>query len=247
MIAVVTGGGSGIGRASALALAGDGWTVVIAGRRRETLDGVVAESGSLSGEVVAITADVGVEADVVGLIDEVERRYGRLDLLFNNAGIGAPATDFDAIDLATWEEVLRVSVTGSFLAAREAFRLMRAQDPQGGRIINNGSISAHSPRPRSAPYTVAKHAISGLTKQLQLDGRPYGIACSQIDIGNAATAMGGRAADGAAQADGTVRPEPVMDVAETGRAVLFMAGLPVGTNVPTMTIMATAMPFVGRG
>ncbi len=194
-----------------------------------------------------MVADVSVEADVRRLFDGVVDRFGRVDLLFNNAGTGAPATPFDELGLDTWDEVLAVTLTGSFLCAREAFRVMRTQDPQGGRIINNGSISAHAPRPLSAPYTVAKHGIAGLTKQLQLDGRPFGIACGQIDIGNAATSMGSGAAAGTLQADGSTRSEPTMDVAETGRAVAYMAGLPAGTNVPTLTVMPTAMPFVGRG
>lgn len=245
--AIVTGGGSGIGRAAALALAADGWSVVIAGRTLSSLDAVAADAEGLAGGVDAVAADVSVEDDVLRLFRETDRLHGRVDLLFNNAGLGAPATDLDTVDLDTWNEVLAVTVTGSFLCAREAFRAMRRQDPQGGRIINNGSISAYSPRPRSAPYTVAKHAVSGLTKQLQLDGRPFGIACSQLDIGNAATSMAAGAAGGAEQADGTVRPEPTMDVAETGRAVVYLADQPRGLNVPNLTIMPTSMPFVGRG
>lgn len=241
--AIVTGGGSGIGRSAALALAADGWTVVVAGRRAEPLDEVAAQSP----RIVPIVADVSVEADVRRLFDETVQRFGRLDLLFNNAGTGAPATQFDELTLDTWNAVLSVTLSGSFLCAREAFRIMRTQTPQGGRIINNGSISAHAPRPLSAPYTVAKHAVAGLTKQLQLDGRPFGIACGQIDIGNAATTMGSGAADGTLQADGSTRPEPTMDVAETGRAVAYMASMPAGTNVPNLTVMPTAMPFVGRG
>ncbi len=241
--AIVTGGGSGIGRAAALALAAAGWTVVVAGRRAEPLDEVAATAQ----RIVPVVADVTVEADVRRLFDTTVERFGRVDLLFNNAGTGAPPTSFDELTLETWDGVLAATLTGSFLCAREAFRVMRTQVPQGGRIINNGSISAHAPRPLSAPYTVAKHGISGLTKQLQLDGRPYGIACGQIDIGNAATSMGSGAADGTPQADGTTRSEPTMDVAETGRAVAYMAGLPAGTNVPNLTVMPTAMPFVGRG
>ncbi|PCN47638.1 3-oxoacyl-ACP reductase [Curtobacterium sp. 'Ferrero'] len=242
-IAIVTGGGSGIGRSAALALASDCWTVVVAGRRAEPLDEVAATAP----RIVPVVADVSVEADVRRLFDTAVDRFGRVDLLFNNAGTGAPPTPFDELTLDTWDEVLAATLTGSFLCAREAFRVMRTQTPPGGRIINNGSISAHAPRPLSAPYTVAKHGISGLTKQLQLDGRPFGIACGQIDIGNAATSMGSGAADGTLQADGTTRSEPTMDVAETGRAVAYMAGLPAGTNVPNLTVMPTAMPFVGRG
>jgi NAD(P)-dependent dehydrogenase (short-subunit alcohol dehydrogenase family) len=241
--AIVTGGGSGIGRAAALALADDGWDVVVAGRRAEPLD----EVASRSSRIVPVVADVSVEADVQRLFRETVERSGRLDLLVNNAGAGAPATPFDELTLDTWDAVLAVTITGSFLCAREAFRTMRHQDPQGGRIINNGSISAHAPRPLSAPYTVAKHAVTGLTKQLQLDGRPFGIACGQIDIGNAATSMGSGAADGTLQADGSTRSEPTMDVGETGRAIAWMADLPAGVNVPNLTIMPTAMPFVGRG
>lgn len=242
-IAVVTGGGSGIGRSAALALAEDGWHVVVAGRRAEPLEQVAAASSGVS----TVVADVSVEADVRRLFDTTVERHGRVDLLFANAGIGAPPTQLDELTLETWDAVIGTTLTGTFLCAREAFRVMRTQDLQGGRIIINGSISAHAPRPLSAPYTVAKHAVSGLTKQIQLDGRPFGIACAQLDIGNAATAMGGGAADGTLQADGSVRPEPTMDVGETGRAVRYLADLPAGVNVPTMTIMPTAMPFVGRG
>lgn len=242
-VAVVTGGGSGVGRAATLALADDGWTVVVAGRRADPLD----ETAALGTGIVPIVADVSDETAVRALFDETVERFGRIDLLVNNAGVGAPATQFDDLTLEVWDTVIATTLTGSFLCAREAFRVMRSQVPQGGRIINNGSISAHAPRPLSAPYTVAKHAVSGLTKQIQLDGRPFGIACGQIDIGNAATAMGAGAADGTMQADGSVRPEPTMDVRETGRAVRFMAELPVGVNVPNLTIMPTGMPFVGRG
>ncbi|RKR73563.1 SDR family oxidoreductase [Frondihabitans australicus] len=242
-VAVVTGGGSGIGRAAALELANDGWTVVIAGRRREALDEVAGESG----RILPLVADVTREDDVVRLFDETVRRFGRVDLLFNNAGAGAPPTDLDRISLETWQAVMDVTVTGSFLCAREAFRVMRAQTPQGGRIITNGSISAYAPRPLSAPYTVAKHAVSGLTKQIQLDGRPFGISGSQIDIGNAVTPMTAGSSAGSLQADGSVRVEPTIDVAETGRAVLYMANQLPGVNVANLTIMPPAMPLVGRG
>ena len=249
-IAIVTGGGSGIGAAVAHTLADDGWTVVVAGRRQEALDAVVAEragGADRPGRLDAIATDVSDEDSVRHLFDLTVQRYGRLDLLFNNAGTGAPAVDIDAHDLSTWNEVVGVNLTGAFLCTREAFGVMRRQDPQGGRIINNGSIAAHAPRPRSIAYTATKHAITGLTKSTALDGRPYDIACGQIDIGNAATDMGSGAASGTVQADGSVRPEPLMDVAEVGRAVRYMAGLPLGTNVATMTVMATKMPFVGRG
>jgi NAD(P)-dependent dehydrogenase (short-subunit alcohol dehydrogenase family) len=246
-IAVVTGGGSGIGAAVAHALAEDGWTVVIAGRRRDALETVAARGAELTGSLDVVPADVTDESGVRSLFAGTVDRYGRLDLLFNNAGVGAPAVDVDALTLADWNRVVAVNLTGSFLCAREAFRVMRGQQPQGGRIINNGSISAHAPRPRSIAYTATKHAITGLTKSIALDGRAFDIVCGQIDIGNAATDLAAGSASGTAQADGSVRPEPMMDVAEVGRAVRYMAGLPLDANVATMTVMATKMPFVGRG
>jgi NAD(P)-dependent dehydrogenase (short-subunit alcohol dehydrogenase family) len=246
-VAVVTGGGSGIGAAVAHALAAEGWTVVVAGRRRAALEEVVAAAHGLRGGLEAIPTDVTDEASVRSLFDETVQRHGRVDLLFNNAGIGAAAVDIDAIELDEWNKVIAVNLTGAFLCTREAFRVMRQQRPMGGRIINNGSISAHAPRPRSIAYTATKHAITGLTKSTALDGREFDIACGQIDIGNAGTDLMRGAASGAAQADGTVRPEPLMDVAEVGRAVSYMAGLPLDANVATMTVMATKMPFVGRG
>ncbi|MBV9673342.1 MAG: SDR family oxidoreductase [Verrucomicrobia bacterium] len=244
-IAVVTGGGSGIGSAVAHELADEGWTVVVAGRRREALETVVA-SGS-KGILDAIPTDVTDEASVRSLFDTTVQHYGRVDLLFNNAGIGAPVVDIDTLELEDWNRVLAVNLTGAFLCLREAFRVMRYQQPRGGRIINNGSISAHAPRPRSIAYTATKHAITGLTKSTALDGRAFDIACGQIDIGNAGTALGSGAASGVAQADGTVRSEPLMDVAEVGRAVRYMAGLPLDANVATITVMATKMPYIGRG
>jgi NAD(P)-dependent dehydrogenase (short-subunit alcohol dehydrogenase family) len=246
-IAVVTGGGSGIGAAVAHALAADGWTVVIAGRRREALEEVVAAAQGLSGGLDAIRTDVTDEVGVRRLFEETVRRHGRVDLLFNNAGIGAIAVDIDEVELDHWNRVVAVNLTGAFLCTREAFRVMRQQRPMGGRIINNGSISAHAPRPRSIAYTATKHAITGLTKSTALDGREFDIACGQIDIGNAATELMSGAASGAAQADGTVRPEPLMDVTAVGQAVCYMAGLPLDSNVATLTVMATKMPFVGRG
>jgi NAD(P)-dependent dehydrogenase (short-subunit alcohol dehydrogenase family) len=246
-IAVVTGGGTGIGAAAAHALAGDGWTVIVAGRRKDALDAVVTAGAELPGDLDAVPTDVTDEDSVRNLFDGAVERYGRVDLLFNNAGTGAPAVDLDQHDLATWNHVVAVNLTGSFLCTREAFRVMRAQQPQGGRIINNGSIAAHAPRPRQIAYTATKHAITGLTKSTSLDGRPFDIACGQIDIGNAATDMGSGAANGTVQADGSIRPEPLMDVTDVGRAVLYMAGLPLGTNVATLTVMATKMPFLGRG
>ena len=242
-IAVVTGGGSGIGAAVARELVGDGWTVVIAGRRRDALEAVAADSDKLD----PIPVDVSDEASVRNLFGRTVERHGRVDLLFNNAGMGAPAVEIDELGLDDWNRVVAVNLTGAFLCTREAFRVMRRQRPQGGRIINNGSISAHVPRPHSIAYTATKHAITGLTKATALDGRAFEIACGQIDIGNAATDMGGGAASGALQPDGNVRAEPVMDVAEVGRAVLYMAGLPLDANVATMTVMATKMPYIGRG
>jgi NAD(P)-dependent dehydrogenase (short-subunit alcohol dehydrogenase family) len=246
-IAVVTGAGSGIGAAVAHALAGDGWVVVLAGRRPEPLAAVAERGAGLPGLLDPVPADVTDEASVRALFDRTVRRHGRVDLLFNNAGTGAPAREPDAIPLAEWNAVVAVNLTGAFLCTREAFRVMRHQRPRGGRIINNGSISAHSPRPRSAAYTATKHAITGLTRSTSLDGRAYDIACGQIDIGNAATELTQAMADGVPQADGSVRPEPRMDVAHVARAVRYMAGLPLEANVATMTVMATKMPFTGRG
>jgi NAD(P)-dependent dehydrogenase (short-subunit alcohol dehydrogenase family) len=242
-VAVVTGGGSGIGAATARELAGDGWTVVIAGRRPGALDEVAAQIDRIE----PVPTDVTSEAGVRRLFDTVVARHGRVDLLFNNAGTSAPAVELDELPLDAWNQVVAVNLTGAFLCTREAFRVMRSQDPRGGRIINNGSISAHTPRPRSIAYAATKHAITGLTRSTALDGRPYDIACGQIDIGNAATAMGAGMAAGTMQADGSVRPEPVMDIAEAARAVRYMASLPLDANVLTMTVMATRMPYVGRG
>jgi NAD(P)-dependent dehydrogenase (short-subunit alcohol dehydrogenase family) len=246
-IAVVTGGGSGIGAAVGHALATDGWTVVLAGRRREALEAVAAGGAELAGELDVITTDVTEEDAVRRLFDGTVQRYGRVDLLFNNAGVFAPAVDLDTHSLEAWNAVVAVNLTGAFLCTREAFRVMRQQQPQGGRIINNGSVSAHAPRPRSIAYTATKHAITGLTKSTALDGRPFDIACGQIDIGNAATDMTSGWASGSAQPDGSVRLEPLMDVADVGRAVRYMASLPLDANVATMTVMATKMPFIGRG
>jgi NAD(P)-dependent dehydrogenase (short-subunit alcohol dehydrogenase family) len=244
-VAVVTGAGSGIGAAVARALAGEGWVVVLAGRRAEAL-AEVARSGPAD-RLEAVATDVTDEASVRALFDRAVERYGRVDLLFNNAGAGAPAREIDAIPLSEWQAVVAVNLTGAFLCTREAFRVMRHQDPRGGRIINNGSISAHAPRPLSIAYTATKHAVTGLTKATALDGRRYDIACGQIDIGNAATEMTERMANGVLQADGDSRPEPRMAVEDVARAVVYMAGLPLDANVATMTVMATKMPFVGRG
>jgi NAD(P)-dependent dehydrogenase (short-subunit alcohol dehydrogenase family) len=244
-VAIVTGGGSGIGTAAALALAGDGWTVVLAGRREGPLREVVAAHPDLA--LVAVPSDVTDEESVRALFATTVERHGRVDLLFNNAGMGGPPRELDEVPLDEWRAVVDLNLTGAFLCTREAFGIMRRQDPSGGRIINNGSISAHSPRPRSIAYTATKHAITGLTKSTALDGRPYGIACGQIDIGNAATDMTAAMSDGVPQADGSLRPEPRMAADDVGRAVAYMASLPLEANVATMTVMATAMPFVGRG
>ena len=246
-IAVVTGGGSGIGAAVALALAEDAWTVVLAGRHKETLDETVARGTALQGALEAIPTDVTDEASVRELFNAVVDSHGRVDLLFNNAGIGAPNVDIDALELDDWNKVVAVNLTGAFLCTREAFRVMRNQQPQGGRIINNGSISAHAPRPKSIAYTATKHAITGLTKSTSLDGRAFDIACGQIDIGNAATDLSTGWASAAAQADGSVKPEPLMDVGEVGRAVRYMASLPLDANVATLTVLPPKMPFIGRG
>ena len=246
-IAVVTGAGSGVGRAACLALAADGWSVVAAGRRREPLDDTVAQIQAAGGAGTAVAVDVADRDAVEELFSRVEADHGRLDLLFNNAGTGSSSVPFDEITLDDWQRVLNVNLTGSFLCAQRAVAMMKRQDPRGGRIINNGSISAQVPRPNSAPYTATKHAITGLTKSLSLDGRPFDITCGQIDIGNALTEMTGWMHQGAAQANGSMKPEPTMDVADVGRAVAYMASLPPDANVLTMTVMANGMPFVGRG
>jgi len=245
-VAIITGAGSGIGKATALAFLRDGYRVALAGRRREVLEAAARESGG--GERARVVpTDVADPQSVAALFAEVRQAFGRLDVLFNNAGTGAPAIPIDEITVAEWRKVVDVNLTGTFLCTQEAFRLMKAQDPRGGRIINNGSISAHAPRPRSAPYTSTKHAVTGLTKSTSLDGRPFDIACGQIDIGNALTEMTARMGKGVLQADGSVRPEPSFDVALVANAVLQMANLPLEANVQFMTIMATQMPFVGRG
>jgi NAD(P)-dependent dehydrogenase (short-subunit alcohol dehydrogenase family) len=244
-IALVTGAGTGIGRAVALALLGDGYTVILAGRRLEPLQAVAQESGT--DRAHPFSADISQPDAVDALFAMVTQRFGRLDVLFNNAGMSGPKVLFEDITFAQWQEVANVNFTGSFLCAQGAFRLMKAQSPQGGRIINNGSISAHAPRPNSAPYTSTKHAITGLTKSIALDGRKYNIACGQIDIGNAMTELAAPMAKGVPQANGQIAIEPMMDVQQVGDAVLHMANLPLTTNVQFMTIMATQMPFVGRG
>ena len=246
-IAVVTGAGTGIGRSCALALLGAGYGVALAGRRREQLEETVALAGPAGAQALAVPTDVSDPTSVDALFAATKQRFGRLDLLFNNAGVNVPDVAFEDLTVAQWTNVVAINLTGSFLCAQAAFRAMKEQTPQGGRIINNGSISAHAPRPNSAPYTSTKHAITGLTKSMSLDGRKYDIACGQIDIGNAATAMGGRMAKGVPQANGTVAVEAVMDVSEVARALLYMASLPPEANVQFLTVMATKMPFVGRG
>ncbi len=246
-VAMVTGAGSGIGRATALALLGEGYSVVLAGRRREALERTVAEAGPAGARALVVPADVTDPESVRALFEATKSAFGRLDLLFNNAGTGAPAVPLEDLTFDQWRRVVDVNLTGAFLCTQAAFRLMKAQDPRGGRIINNGSISAHTPRPNSAPYTATKHAITGLTKSTALDGRAHGIACGQIDIGNAATEMTARMKDGVLQATGATAVEPTMDVAHVARAVLYMAGLPLDANVLFLTVMATGMPFVGRG
>jgi NAD(P)-dependent dehydrogenase (short-subunit alcohol dehydrogenase family) len=244
-VAIVTGAGSGIGKSVALALLGDGYSVVFAGRRMETL--TEAASGAPRTRVLLVPTDVQDPASVRELFEKARKRFGRLDLLFNNAGVGAPAIPLEDLSLDQWRRVVDTNLTGPFLCTQEAFRLMKSQSPRGGRIINNGSISAYAPRPHSAPYTATKHAISGLTKATSLDGRRYDIACGQIDIGNAATEMTARMTQGVPQADGRLAVEPRMDVQCVADAVLMMASLPLDANIHSMTILATKMPFVGRG
>ena len=247
-IALVTGGGSGIGRSAALALQGDGWNVAVAGRRKAELDKTVAMAKPGGGRMVAIAADVGKPEDVRRLFAEVRTAFGgRLDFLFNNAGAGAPPVPMEELSYEQWRAVVDVNLTGSFLCAQEAIKIMKGQSPKGGRIVNNGSISAHTPRPNSSPYTSTKHAITGLTKCIALDGRKHDIACGQLDIGNADTAMGGRMKAGVPQAHGAIAPEPVMDVEHCGSAIRYMASLPLEANVLFMNIKATKMPFEGRG
>jgi len=244
-VAVVTGAGSGIGRAVARELAASGWAVALAGRREEALRGTA--DGLPDAAVAVIPTDVTRPEAVDALFAAVGARFGRVDLLFNNAGMGAPAVPVDELTYEQWRAVVDVNLTGAFLCAQAAFRTMRAQRPQGGRIINNGSISAHAPRPLSVAYTATKHAVTGLTKSLSLDGRPYRIACGQIDIGNAATEMTERMAAGTLQADGRLMTEPRMDVADVARTVAHMAALPLESNVQFATVMATTMPYIGRG
>jgi NAD(P)-dependent dehydrogenase (short-subunit alcohol dehydrogenase family) len=246
-VAVVTGAGSGIGRAAALALAGGGFDVAVIGRRREPLDAVASEIERAGSKALVLPADVTDEEAIDRVFAAIVQARQRVDVLFNNAGVGVPGLPIDQIPVADWRRGIDVNLTGMFICTRAAFRIMKEQSPRGGRIINNGSISAHAPRPNSATYTAAKHAVTGLTRSTALDGRAHDIACGQIDIGNAATAMTARMSEGVLQADGSVATEPLMDVALVGQAVLQMASLPLSANIQFMTIMATTMPFIGRG
>ena len=246
-VAVVTGAGTGIGKHSALALLEEGYAVILAGRRKEPLEETAAEAKSAAARALVVPTDVGDPAAVRALFARTTEAFGRLDLLFNNAGIGAPPAPLEDLTYEQWKAVVDVNLTGAFLCTQEAFRIMKSQQPRGGRIINNGSISAHAPRPNSAPYTSTKHAITGLTKSTALDGRKYDIACGQIDIGNAETPLTARMKKGVPQANGSIAVEPTMDVRHVARAVVYMASLPLDANVQFLTVMATKMPFVGRG
>jgi len=246
-VAIVTGAGSGIGRAVSLALLAAGWSVTLAGRRAELLEETAQTAGDATARALPCAADVADPASVAALFQASQARFGRLDLLFNNAGTGAPPVPLEDLSFDHWKRVVDINLTGAFLCTQAAFRQMKDQDPRGGRIINNGSISAHVPRPRSVAYTATKHAITGLTRSASLDGRAYGIACGQIDIGNAGTEMTRAMSKGVMQADGSIAPEAVMDVSAVADAVLYMAGLPLEANVQFMTVMATSMPFIGRG
>jgi NAD(P)-dependent dehydrogenase (short-subunit alcohol dehydrogenase family) len=246
-IGLVTGAGSGIGRATALALLREGYSVALAGRRRSALEQTVTAAGLDGSRALVVPTDVSDPSAVHALFQKTKETFGRLDLLFNNAGTGAPGIPLEELTIEQWRHVVDVNLTGPFLCTQEAFRLMKEQNPRGGRIINNGSISAHAPRPNSAPYTATKHAITGLTKSTALDGRKYDIACGQIDIGNAATEMTARMGQGVPQASGEIAVEPTMDVEHVARAVIYMASLPLDANVLFLTVMATKMPLVGRG
>jgi NAD(P)-dependent dehydrogenase (short-subunit alcohol dehydrogenase family) len=246
-VALVTGAGSGVGKATALELMRQNFAVVLAGRRLELIEGVAAQGKAEGGKSLAVRADVADVASVAALFEAVKQAFGRLDLLFNNAGVNAPGIPLEDLTVEQWKSVVDVNLTGVFLCTQAAFRIMKAQSPRGGRIINNGSISAYAPRPNSAPYTATKHGVSGLTRATALDGRKYDIACGQIDIGNAATEMAQRMATGVPQADGRTAVEPLIDTAHVARAVAHMASLPLDANVLFMTVMATKMPFVGRG
>lgn len=246
-VALVTGAGSGIGKHAALALLSEGYSLVLAGRRLARLDETISAAGADAARALAVETDVGDPQSVAALFAAVKERFGRLDLLFNNAGSGAPGIGLEELTPEQWQTVVNANLSGAFYCTQEAFRMMKSQQPMGGRIINNGSVSATTPRPNSAPYTATKHAITGLTKCTSLDGRKYDIACGQIDIGNAATEMTQRMSQGVPQANGEIANEPVMDIDNVSRAIIYMASLPLDANVQFLTVMATKMPFVGRG
>jgi NAD(P)-dependent dehydrogenase (short-subunit alcohol dehydrogenase family) len=246
-VALITGAGSGVGRAAVLALAGAGYAITLVGRRREPLEAVAKEAQALGAKTLVSAGDVSRPADVRAAFDATVAAFGRIDLVFSNAGVGAPPINLEDLTFEQWKAVVDINLTGVFLCTQEAFRVMKAQTPMGGRIINNGSISAHAPRPNSAPYTSTKHAVTGLTKSASLDGRKYNIAVGQIDIGNAATDMAMKMASGVPQADGSIRAEPLMDVKHVGETILYMASMPLDANALFVTVMATKMPFVGRG
>ena len=246
-VALITGAGTGIGKSSVLQLLGDGYSVVLAGRRIEPLEETIAEAGVDDSRAIAVPTDVGSPDSVAALFEKTKAAFGRLDVLFNNAGIGSPRMNMEDLPVEDWQRVVDTNLTGSFVCAQHAIRIMKNQTPQGGRIINNGSISAHTPRPDAVAYTATKHAITGLTKQISLDGRKYNIACSQVDVGNAATPMTARMQGGALQANGETMPEPTFNVDHVGETVLYISNLPLDANIQFVTIMATQMPYVGRG
>ena len=246
-VALVTGAGTGIGKSSVLQLLGDGYSVVLAGRRIEPLEETIAEAGVDDSRAIAVSTDGGSPDSVAALFEKAEATFGRLDVLFNNAGIGSPRMNMEDLPVGDWQRVVDTNLTGSFVCAQHAIRIMKNQTPQGGRIINNGSISAHTPRPDAVAYTATKHAVTGLTKQISLDGRKYNIACSQVDVGNAATPMTARMQGGALQANGQTMPEPTFNVDHVGETVLYISNLPLDANIQFVTIMATQMPYVGRG
>jgi len=245
--AIITGAGSGIGKATALAFLKDGWNVVLTGRRQTNLDEALAEAGADKARGAAIAADVSDPQSVAALFEQTVKKFGRVDVLFNNAGQNAPGVPFEDLPWEKWKAVVDTNLSGSFLCAQAAFRVMKSQNPQGGRIINNGSISAHAPRPDSAPYTASKHGVSGLTRTMSLDGRKYGIAVCQVDVGNAMTELAARMSKGVKQADGTIKVEPMIDVSDVARSVLFMASQPPGVNIYHLMVMANNMPYAGRG
>ncbi|UCD67616.1 MAG: SDR family oxidoreductase [Betaproteobacteria bacterium] len=246
-VAIITGAGSGIGKAVALVFLEHGYRVALAGRRQDALQGTIKEAGKNDANAIAVATDVSEPAAVANLFSTAREKFGRIDVVFNNAGVNAPGVPLEELTVDQWKNVVDINLSGMFYCIQEAFRVMKDQNPRGGRIINNGSISAHAPRPNSAPYTATKHAVTGLTKCASLDGRKYDIACGQIDIGNAMTELAARMAKGVPQADGSIKPEAMMNVSEVASAALYMASLPLDTNVQFMTIMATKMPFVGRG